>query len=314
MTKSRAERLLDELLSECVRPEDIFGKHGLIDRLHARALELCSADVPAVAQAEIEADAQAWQSRPLESLYPIVYFDALPVKTRQAGPLGNRTAYLALAINVLGQKELLGLWIGDNANEGEGGVQFWSAVLTQLQSRGMRDCLIASVEGLPGFEQALQAVFPRTRAQLCILHKLRNSLRYVLVKHRRAVAIDLRAIYASPTLSAAQAALHRFGERWDERYPLISCSWRRDWPLLTAFFDYPPAIRKVVYTTNAVESLNYSLQRLLRSSDAFANDDVAFRVLYMAAQRSVKTWTMPLHNWGAALNRLAVMFPDRIVV
>jgi transposase-like protein len=162
------------------------------------------------------------------------------------------------------------------------------------------------------FEEALQAVFPRTSAQLCIVHKVRNSLRYVPSKQRKAVAADLREIYSAPTLQAAEVALAHFAERWDADYPLISQSWRRDWALLTTFFDYPPDIRKVIYTTNAVESLNYSLRRVLKNRGAFPDDASVFKVLYLAIQRAAQKWTMPLHNWGAALNRFAIMFPDRV--
>ena len=257
--------------------------------------------------AEVSAEVQAWQNRALEALYPIVYFDALFVKSRQNGVSSNRAVYLALAINLEGQKELLGMWISDSE-----GAKFWLSVFTELQNRGMRDCLIACVDGLKGFEDALQAVFPRTRAQLCLVHKVRSSLRYVPVKQRKAVAADLREIYSSPTLSAAEAALERFAERWEEHYPLISKSWRRDWALLTTFFDYPPEIRKVIYTTNAIESLNYSLRRVLKNRGAFPDDASVLKVLYLAIQRAAKKWTMPLHNWGAVLNRFAIMFPDRM--
>jgi transposase-like protein len=257
--------------------------------------------------AEVSAEVQAWQNRPLDAMYPIVYFDALFVKSRQGGMASNRAVYLALAINLEGQKELLGMWI----NESEG-AKFWLSIFTELQNRGMRDCLVACADGLKGFPEALQAVFPRASAQLCIVHKVRNSLRYVPVKQRKAVAADLREIYSAPSVSAAEAALDLFAERWDEHYPLISKLWRRDWSLLTTFFDYPPEIRKVIYTTNAIESLNYSLRRVLKNRGAFPDDASVMKVLYLAIQRAAKKWTMPLHNWGAALNRFAIMFPDRI--
>lgn len=257
--------------------------------------------------AEVSAEVQAWQNRPLDAMYPIVYFDALFVKSRQGGMASNRAVYLALAINLEGQKELLGMWINDSE-----GAKFWLSIFTELQNRGMRDCLVACADGLKGFPEALQAVFPRASAQLCIVHKVRSSLRYVPVKQRKAVAADLREIYSAPSVSAAEAALDRFAERWDEHYPLVSKLWRRDWSLLTTFFDYPPEIRKVIYTTNAIESLNYSLRRVLKNRGAFPDDAAVMKVLYLAIQRAAKKWTMPLHNWGAALNRFAIMFPDRI--
>jgi transposase-like protein len=259
--------------------------------------------------AEVSAEVQAWQNRPLDAMYPIVYFDALFVKSRQGGMASNRAVYLALAINLEGQKELLGMWINDSE-----GAKFWLSIFTELQNRGMRDCLVACADGLKGFPEALQAVFPRASAQLCIVHKVRNSLRYVPVKQRKAVAADLREIYSAPSVSAAEAALDLFAERWDEHYPLISKLWRRDWSLLTTFFDYPPEIRKVIYTTNAIESLNYSLRRVLKNRGAFPDDASVMKVLYLAIQRAAKRWTMPLHNWGAALNRFAIMFPNRMPV
>lgn len=257
--------------------------------------------------AEVSAEVQAWQNRPLEGMYPIVYFDALFVKSRQGGMASNRAVYLALAINLEGQKELLGMWINDSE-----GAKFWLSIFTELQNRGMRDCLVACADGLKGFPEALQAVFPRASAQLCIVHKVRGSLRYVPTKQRKAVASDLRQIYSAPSVSAAEMALEQFSERWDEHYPLISKLWRREWSLLTTFFDYPPEIRKVIYTTNAIESLNYSLRRVLKNRGAFPDDAAVMKVLYLAIQRAAKKWTMPLHDWGAALNRFAIMFPDRI--
>jgi putative transposase len=257
--------------------------------------------------AEVSAEVQAWQNRPLDAMYPIVYFDALFVKSRQGGMASNRAVYLALAINLEGHKELLGMWINDSE-----GAKFWLSIFTELQNRGMRDCLVACADGLKGFPEALQAVFPRASAQLCIVHKVRSSLRYVPVKQRKAVAADLREIYSAPSVSAAEAALDRFAERWAEHYPLISKLWRRDWSVLSTFFDYPPEIRKVIYTTNAIESLNYSLRRVLKNRGAFPDDASVMKVLYLAIQRAAKKWTMPLHNWGAALNRFAIMFPDRI--
>ena len=257
--------------------------------------------------AEVSEEVQAWQSRQLDRFYPIVYFDALFVKTRQNGRASNRAVYLALAIRLTGEKELLGMWINDTE-----GAQFWLSIFTELQNRGMQDCLIACVDGLKGFEEALAAVFPRTQAQLCIVHKIRSSLRCVPTRERKAVAAQLREIYTAPTLSAAEAALQRFQERWDEHYPLVSKAWRRDWASLTTFIDYPLEIRKAIYTTNAIESLNYSLRRVLKNRGAFPDDASVFKVLYLAIERAARKWTMPLHNWAAALNCFAKMFPDRV--
>jgi len=256
---------------------------------------------------QVSEELASWQSRPLEALYPIVYFDALFVKSRQEGPASSRAVYLALGVNMQGQKELLGLWIA-----GTEGAKFWLSVFTELQNRGMRDCLVACADGLTGFGEALQAVYPQSALQLCIVHKVRNSLRYVPHKDRKAVATDLRSIYGAATLAEAEGALERFAERWDAKYPVISQSWRRDWAALTTFFDYPPEIRKVIYTTNAIESLNYSLRRVLKNRGAFPDDAAVVKVLYLAIQRAAKRWTMPIRNWPEALNRFTIMFSNRL--
>jgi putative transposase len=257
--------------------------------------------------AEVTAEVQAWQNRPLESSYPIVYFDALFVKSRQGGLSAPRAVYLALAITLEGNKELLGMWIA-----GQEGASFWLSVFTELRNRGMQDCLIACVDGLKGFEQALQAVFPRTCLQLCIVHQIRNSLRYVNYKHRKEVAEDLRQVYTAPTLSAAEQELEAFARKWDALYPRIAESWRRHWPQLSTFFDHPPEIRKIIYTTNAIESLNYSLRRVLKNRGAFPDDDSILKVLYLAVANASKRWTRPVHNWIDARNRFMIMFPDRL--
>lgn len=254
-------------------------------------------------------DVRAWQGRALESVYPIVYFDALFVKSREDGPVKNKAVYLALGVNMQGEKELLGLWIADTE-----GAKFWLHVLNELHSRGMQDCFIACVDGLKGLPEAIEAVFPKTQVQLCIVHKVRNSLQYVNWKQRRTVAADLRAIYGAPTLDEAQHALERFEERWDPHFPAISRSWRADWSRLTVMFDYPPPIRKAIYTTNAIESLNYSMRKVLKKRGAFPNDEAILKVLYLALSRVAKKWTMPITNWKAALNQFAIMFSDRITL
>jgi transposase-like protein len=268
--------------------------------------EVSPALISAVTE-QVSDELSEWQNRPLEPLYPIVYFDALFVKTRQEGPAMSRAVYLALGVNLQGQKELLGLWIA--ATEG---AKFWLSVLTDLQNRGMRDCFITCVDGLTGFGEALSAVFPRAALQLCIVHRVRNSLRYVTWKERKSVATSLRSIYGAPTIAEAEAALERFAERWDAKYPVIAQSWRRDWSALTTFFDYPPEIRKVVYTTNAIESINYSLRRVLKNRGAFPDDASVLKLLYLAIQNASKRWTMPIRNWVEALNRFTIMFPERM--
>ena len=254
-------------------------------------------------------EVRTWQARPLASVYPILYFDALFVKSRQEGPVQTKAVYVALGITVEGEKELLGLWLSESE-----GAKFWLSVFTELQNRGVEDCFIACVDGLKGLPEAIEAVFPKTQVQLCIVHKVRNSLKYVPWKERKAVAADLRAIYAAATLAAAEQALERFAERWDTKYPTISPSWLADWDRLTVFFDYPPAIRRVIYTTNAIESLNYTLRKRLKTRGAFPNDESLVKVLYLALQQVAKKWTRPIRDWKAALNQFVILFGERVPV
>jgi transposase-like protein len=254
-------------------------------------------------------DVRAWQSRPLSTVYPILYFDALFVKSRQEGPVKSKAVYLALGINLEGEKELLGLWIAETE-----GSKFWLSVFNELKNRGVQDCFIACVDGLKGLPEAIEAVYPHTQVQLCIVHKLRNSFKYVPWKDRKAVAKDLRAVYAATTLEEAEQALEDFSKLWDAKYPAISPSWRTDWDRLTVFFDYTPEIRKVIYTTNAIESLNYSLRKMLKNRGAFPSDDSIIKILYLAINRVSKKWTMPIRNWKAALNQFVILFGDRVPV
>ena len=252
-------------------------------------------------------DVKAWQSRPLEAVYPIVYLDAIHVKMRTSGHVQTQAVYLALALTLEGEKELLGMWVGEAE-----GAKFWLSVLTELKNRGVRDMLIASVDGLSGFPDAIEAVFPKTQVQLCIVHMVRNSLRFVAWKERRAVARDLREVYQAPTLEAAETALADFEERWDERFPMISRKWRANWQNLTPFFDYPPEIRKVMYTTNAIESMNAQLRKVTKKRGAFPGPDAVRKVLYLAMMKASERWTRPVQDWPAALNHFALVFTDRI--
>jgi transposase-like protein len=254
-------------------------------------------------------DVRAWQTRPLSCVYPILYFDALFVKSRQEGPVKNKAVYLALGINLEGEKELLGLWIAETE-----GSKFWLSVFNEIKNRGVQDCFIACVDGLKGLPEAIETVFPATQVQLCIVHKLRNCFKYVPWKDRKAVAKDLRAVYGAGSLKEAEHALDKFSDLWDGKYPAISPSWRSDWDRLTVFFDYSADIRKVIYTTNAIESLNYSLRRMLKNRGAFPNDDSITKILYLAINRVSKKWTMPIRNWKAALNQFVILFGDRVPV
>lgn len=275
--------------------EDLYGVHvspTLISRVTDAVME----------------DARAWQSRPLSRCYPIVYFDALFVKSRQDGHVQRKAVYIALGVNLDGEKETLGLWI-----QGSEGAKFWLQVFTELQNRGMQDCLIACCDGLKGLPEAIESVFPEAQVQLCIVHQVRNSLNFVAWKERKKVARDLRAIYSAATLDEAELALEAFEKTWDARFPAISRSWRANWSRLTTLFEYPPEIRKVIYTTNAVESLNYTLRRVLKKRGAFPTDDAILKVLYLAIGEVSRRWTRPLHHWKKALNQFVIRFGDRVL-
>jgi len=252
-------------------------------------------------------DVKAWQGRPLEAVYPIVYLDAIHVKMRTAGHVQTQAVYLALALNLAGEKELLGLWVGEAE-----GAKFWLSVLTELKNRGVEDMLIAAIDGLTGFPEAIESVFPKTQVQLCIVHMVRGSLRFVSYKDRRAVSRDLRAIYRAPTLEAAEEALAAFEERWDARFPMISRRWRTHWSNLIPLFDYPPEIRRVMYTTNAIEAVNAQLRKVTKKRGSFPNPEAVRKVLYLAIMKSSERWTRPIKDWPAALNHLAIAFPGRV--
>lgn len=248
-----------------------------------------------------------WQSRPLDAIYPIVYLDCIVVKVRQDKQVVNKAIYLALGVNLEGHKELLGMWLSENE-----GAKFWLNVLTELQNRGVKDILIACVDGLKGFPDAINTVFPQTQVQLCIVHLVRNAMKYVSWKDYKAIAADLKRIYQSVTEEEALLALEQFAERWDTRYPQISRSWQAHWENLSTLFQYPQEIRKAIYTTNAIESLNSVIRKAIKKRKLFPTDDSAKKVVYLAILDASKKWTMPIRNWKAALNRFMIDFEDRL--
>ena len=254
-------------------------------------------------------DVKAWQSRPLDAVYPVVYLDAIHVKMRSSGHVQNTAVYVALAINVEGNKELLGLWVGESE-----GAKFWLSVLTELKNRGLQDILIAAIDGLKGFPEAIEAVFPETNIQLCIVHMVRNSLRYVPWKDRKAVAADLRTIYKAKTLEMAEEALDAFEEKWGDQYPMVVKSWRSNWANIIPFFDFPEEIRKVIYTTNAIESINSQLRKVVKKKGAFPTPESVRKVMYLAMMRASKRWSRPVKDWAMALNHFAVAFEGRLPV
>ena len=248
-----------------------------------------------------------WQNRPLDAVYPIVYLDCIVLKIRQDKRIIKKSIYLALGINLEGQKELLGLWVAETE-----GAKFWLSVLTELQNRGVEHIFIACVDGLKGFPDAINTAYPDAKIQLCIIHLVRNSLKYVSWKDYRALAADLKRIYQSTTEQDAQQELERFAEIWDGKYPQISKSWRNHWPNLITLFDYPDDIRKAIYTTNAIESLNSVIRKATKRRKIFPNDAAAVKVVYLAIQDASKKWTMPIRNWKGAMNRFMIEFEEQL--
>lgn len=249
----------------------------------------------------------SWQNRPLDKVYPIVYLDCIVVKVRENKQIINKSVYLALGVNMSGHKELLGMWI--NTSEGS---KFWLAVLTELKNRGLTDILIACVDGLTGFADAINAVYPQTKVQLCVVHLIRNSVKYVSWKDRKLVCGDLRKIYTSATADSAMQELDCFASKWDGKYPGISHIWVNNWERVTPFFDYPQDIRKVIYTTNAIESLNMTLRKVIKNKRVFPTDESVFKLLYLAINNISKKWSMPIRDWHSALNRFTIEFGDRV--
>ena len=252
-------------------------------------------------------EAKAWQSRPLDTLYPIVYLDCIHVKSRDAGAVKAKAVYLALGIDLTGNKQLLGLWIAQTE-----GAKFWLQVVTELKNRGVQDIFITCVDGLKGFPEAIESVYPQTAVQLCVVHMVHHSLNYVSWKMRKTVASDLRTVYAAATLEAARAALDEFEQKWGADYPPIAQSWRRNWDRITPFFDYPPEVRRIIYTTNAIESVNMSLRKITKNRGSFPSDEALLKLFYLALNNIAKKWTMPVQNWKPVLNRFTIQFGERM--
>ncbi len=303
------------------RQSRITGMDDQILSLYARGMstrdivaafqEMYGADISAglvsqVTNAVIEQVVE-WQNRPLDAVYPIVYLDCIVLKIRQDKRVINKAIYLALGVNVEGHKELLGMWVSENE-----GAKFWLSVLTDLKNRGVKHLFIACVDGLKGFPDAINATFPDTKVQLCIVHMVRNSLKLVPWKDYKEVTSDLKQIYKSISEQEASLELDRFAEKWDEKYPQISKSWRANWANLITIFDYPDDIRKVIYTTNAIESLNSVIRKSVKTRKVFPSDDSAMKVIYLAVEAASKKWTMPIRNWKPALNRFMIEFEEQL--
>lgn len=248
-----------------------------------------------------------WRSRPLDEIYPLLYLDGIVIKVRQDKQIVRKTMYVALGVNTDGHKECLGLWLSETESS-----KFWLRVLNDIESRGVKDILVASVDGLTGFPEAINTVYPQADVQLCIVHMVRNSLRYVGYKERKQVANDLKQIYQSVTEEEALLALEQFENQWDDKFPNIGRSWRKNWDNLAILFQYPQAIRKVIYTTNAIESLNSVIRKATKNRKIFSHDNSAFKIIFLAIESASKKWTMPIRDWNAAMNQFMILHEDRL--
>lgn len=257
----------------------------------------------------VHEDVLAWRTRTLAAVWPIVYLDALVLRVRDSGTVRRKSAYLAIGVGVDGRKEVLGLWL-----EQTEGAKFWLKVITELKNRGVEDILVACVDGLKGFPEALESVFPKTTVQTCIVHMIRNSTRFVSFKNRRQVAKDLKPIYTAIDREAASEALDAFDATWGAQYPMITKSWRSNWERVVPFLEFPPGLRRILYTTNAIESFNARVRKLVNGKGHFPNDESAFKLIYLAVLAAEKRWTRPPKGWSEAINQLAIHFEDRLPI
>lgn len=258
--------------------------------------------------ADLDAEVSTWRTRQLAAVWPIVYFDGLVVHVRGAnGRVAQHTVYVALGVNLEGRKELLGLWLGENE-----GAKFWLSCLTDLQSRGLTDIFVACIDGLSGFAEAVHAAYPQAKVQLCLVHLVRAALRYVSSEDSQAVVRDLKKIYQAATVLEAEQSLDAFAQAWDEKYPTIAKMWRAKWTDIITLFDYPPAIRKAIYTTNAIESVNSVIRKFTRNRKIYPNEESALKIVFMAIREASRKWTLPIKHWKQALNHFAILFEDRL--
>jgi len=293
----------DKILSMYARGMTTREIQGHLEEIYG--IEVSPTLISNVTDAVVE-EVKQWQNRPLEPLYPIVYLDALMVKVRDEGHIQNKAIYVVLGVNLEGQKEVLGLWVAQSE-----GAKFWLGVLTELKNRGVQDIFIACVDGLRGFPEAIETVYPKSEVQLCIVHLVRASLNYVPWKLRKSVAADLQSIYRAATVVEAEQQLAELEAKW-KAYPSVSQVWRRNWPRITPFFHYPPDIRRAIYTTNSVESLNRSLRKIIKIRGGFPNEEAALKLLFLVLRQAAKKWTMPIQHWREALNHFTILWPERM--
>jgi putative transposase len=300
----RFEGFDDKIISMYARGMTVQEIQGHLFEIYGTEV---SPDLISTVTDSVMEEVTAWQTRPLERIYPIVYLDAIRIKVRHNSQIVNKAVYMAIGVNLEGNKEALGLWIAENE-----GAKFWMNVITEIKNRGVEDILIACVDGLKGFPEALEAVFPNTEVQLCIVHMIRNSLKYVSWKDRKELAKDLKPIYAAINEKQAKEALDDFAKKWDEKYPTISAMWQRLWQGIVPFLKYPEYIRKAIYTTNAIESLHSNLRKVTKLRGAFPSDESVAKVIYLRLRNITKKWTMPIRPWRQAINQFLIHFPGRL--
>ncbi len=289
----------------------LYAKGMSLSDIRAQIYELYEAEISESLISKITDsvmdEVRAWQNRPLESVYPIVYFDCLVVKVRHDKRIINKAVYVALGIDLSGKKDILGLWISENE-----GAKFWLGNLTEMKNRGMQDMLIACTDNLTGMSEAISAVYPKCEHQLCIVHQIRNSLKYVSYKDRKELVADLKPVYQASTEEEALLALESFSAKWDKKYPQISKSWYHNWVNLVIFMQYPSSIKKIIYTTNSIESLNSQLRKVTNNKRVFPNDDAVFKTLYLTIDYITAKWNMPIANWNEAMAHFLIKFEGRI--
>ncbi len=256
---------------------------------------------------KIIATVKRWQNRPLETVYPIVWLDAIHYKIHENGKVVSKAVYTILGVNLEGRKDVLGLYISESE-----GANFWLQVLTDLSNRGVNDILIACIDGLKGFPEAIEAIFPETEVQLCIVHQIRNSLKYVASKNQKEFMVDLKRVYQASTKDLAEVELDNLEAKWDSKYPIVIKSWRNNWEKLSQYFKYPEDIRRIIYTTNTIEAVHRQFRKLTKTKGAFPNQDSLLKLLYLGIQNAQKKWTMPIRNWSLALSQLAIFFEGRL--
>jgi len=304
-TSSTTNELEDKIIGMYAKGMSVRDIQEQLEELYG--VQISPATVSAITD-KVWGAVEAWQSRPLASIYAIVYLDAIHLKIRRENKVENTAVYVVLGVDLEGHRDVLGHWIGDGGE----GANFWLSVITDLQARGVKDILIACMDGLTGFKDAILSVFPKAEIQRCVIHQIRNSLKYISWKDRKAFMVDLRKVYGAPTREAAEAALVALDEKWSGRYAVAIRSWQNNWEDLATFFRFPAEIRRLIYTTNSVEGYNRQLRKVIKTKGAFPSGDAAKKLLFLACRDITKKWTMPIYNWPLILNQLVIRFEQRL--